>query len=178
MAKPTSLPDSIPGIRRLLGFLAPYLRGFRLPIAGSFTALFLAVGMRALEPWPLTIVVDYVIAPGARAALGKPAWLQNMQPMTIVVAAAAALILILGLRALSTYYQKVGFALVGNRVLTKVRNDLFQHIHCLSLSFHTRSRAGETWRSATAAQRASSSASGRPIRCSRATRRPRSCRPW
>lgn len=143
MAKPTSLPDSIPGIRRLLGFLAPYLRGFRLPIAGSFTALFLAVGMRALEPWPLTIVVDYVIAPGARAALGKPAWLQNMQPMTIVVAAAAALILILGLRALSTYYQKVGFALVGNRVLTKVRNDLFQHIHCLSLSFHTRSRAGD-----------------------------------
>jgi ATP-binding cassette subfamily B protein len=143
MAKPKSRTDTNPGIRRLLGFLAPYLRGYHLPITGSFAALFLAVGMRALEPWPLTIVIDYVIAPGARAALGQPEWLQNLQPMTIVVTAAAALILILGLRAVSTYYQKVGFALIGNRVLTKVRNDLFQHIHCLSLSFHTRSRSGD-----------------------------------
>ena len=143
MAKPKSLPESIPGIRRLLGFLAPYLGQYRLPITGSFAALFLAVGMRALEPWPLTIVIDYVIAPGAATALGKVEWLSGLAPMTIVLGASVALIAILALRAVSTYYQKVGFALVGNRVLTEVRGDLFEHIHCLSLSFHTRSRSGD-----------------------------------
>lgn len=99
--------------------------------------------MRALEPWPLTIVIDYVIAPGSTTALGEPQWLLELQPMTIVLGASVALIAILGLRAISTYYQKVGFALVGNRVLTEVRNDLFKHIHCLSLSFHNRSRSGD-----------------------------------
>jgi len=143
MAKPKSLPESIPGIRRFLGFLAPYLRAHRLPITGSFVALFVGVGMRALEPWPLTIVIDYVIAPGSTTALGEPQWLLELQPMTIVLGASVALIAILGLRAISTYYQKVGFALVGNRVLTEVRNDLFKHIHCLSLSFHNRSRSGD-----------------------------------
>lgn len=143
MAKPKSLPESIPGIRRLLEFLAPYLREHRLPITGSFVALFAAVGMRALEPWPLTIVIDYVIAPGSTSALGELEWLRGLPPMTIVLGASVALIAILGLRAVSTYYQKVGFALVGNRVLTEVRNDLFKHIHCLSLSFHTRSRSGD-----------------------------------
>ena len=143
MAKPSSLPESIPGIRRLLGFLAPYLREHRLPITGSFVALFAAVGMRALEPWPLTIVIDYVIAPGSTSALGELDWLTGLSPMIIVLGASLALIAILGLRAVSTYYQKVGFALVGNRVLTEVRNDLFEHIHCLSLSFHSRSRSGD-----------------------------------
>jgi len=143
MANPQSLSESVPGIRRLLKFLSPYLRDHRVPIAGSFVALLVAVGMRALEPWPLTIVIDYVIAPGSTSALGRLQWLQNLPPMGIVLGASAALIVILGLRALSTYYQKVGFALVGNRVLTKVRNDLFEHIHCLSLSFHTRSRSGD-----------------------------------
>lgn len=143
MAKPNSLSEALPGIRRLLSFLSPYLRDYRLPITGSFFALFMAVAMRALEPWPLTIVIDYVIAPGSSTAMGRLEWLQNLQPMTIVLGASVALIVILGLRAVSTYYQKVGFALVGNRVLTKVRNDLFEHIHCLSLSFHTRSRSGD-----------------------------------
>lgn len=143
MAKPKSLPESIPGIRRLLGFLSPYLGEHRLPITGSFVALFAAVGMRALEPWPLTIVIDYVIAPGSTSALGELEWLSGLPPMSIVLGASIALIAILGLRAVTTYYQKVGFALVGNRVLTEVRNDLFEHIHCLSLSFHTRSRSGD-----------------------------------
>lgn len=38
MAKPKSLPESIPGIRRFLAFLAPYLGQYRLPITGSFAA--------------------------------------------------------------------------------------------------------------------------------------------
>ncbi|WVJ73754.1 ABC transporter ATP-binding protein [Paracoccus marcusii] len=47
------------------------------------------------------------------------------------------------LRALFQYLATIGFAIVGNRVLTQVRGDLFRHLQGLSLGFHTRSKAGD-----------------------------------
>jgi ATP-binding cassette subfamily B protein len=122
--------------------MAPYLGEHRPLIAGSFLALFASVLMRALEPWPLKIVVDHVIIPtSSRSVLGG--WMESLQPLTIVAGASIALILVLGFRALSTYWQKVGFALVGNKVLTKVRSALYRHIQCLSLAFHNKAKSGD-----------------------------------
>ncbi len=47
------------------------------------------------------------------------------------------------LKALADYLNTVGFALAGNRVLTEVRNDLYRHLQCLSLSFHNQSKGGD-----------------------------------
>jgi len=142
MAKTKSLKQSIPGIWDLLKFMRPYTRQHRPLIAGSFLALFAGVLMRALEPWPLKMVIDHVILPVAPdTATGG--WIGSLQPLTIVAGSSAALILILGLRALSNYWQKVGFALVGNKVLTQVRAALYRHIQCLSLAFHAKARSGD-----------------------------------
>lgn len=126
----------------LLRYMWPYIRQYRPLIAGSFLALFAGVLMRALEPWPLKVVIDHVIIPGS-AQVGESNWLASLAPLTLVAGSSFALILILGLRALSTYWQKVGFALVGNKVLSQVRAALYRHIQCLSLSFHNRSRGGD-----------------------------------
>jgi ATP-binding cassette subfamily B protein len=143
MAKPKKLKHTVPGIWRLLKYLQPYIRPHRALLAGSFSALLAGVVMRALEPWPLQVVFDYVIVPaGGKSGAGVP-WLQKLDPMAIVAGSALAIVVILILRALSTYYQKVGFALVGNRALTEVRGDLFRHIQCLSLAFHNRARSGD-----------------------------------
>ena len=98
--------------------------------------------MRALEPWPLKFLFDYLILPSA-SQKHPSEWIQRLDPMTLVTFAATSLVIILGFRVLCTYYQKVGFALVGNKVLTKVRGALFQHIQCLSLSFHNKARSGD-----------------------------------
>ena len=142
MARPVTLAQSTPGIWRFLVHLWPYMRDHRLILAGSFTALFTGVMMRALEPWPLKFLFDYLILPSATQ--NHPSeWIQGLNPMTLVTLAAVSLVIILGLRGLCTYYQKVGFALVGNRVLTNVRGALFRHIQCLSLSFHNKARSGD-----------------------------------
>ena len=99
--------------------------------------------MRALEPWPLKIVFDYVIVPATGRSAKGFSGLDELNPLIIVAGSALAVIVILGLRGVFLYYQKVGFALVGNRVLTEVRGDLFRHIHCLSLSFHNKARSGD-----------------------------------
>ena len=142
MARPKTLKEALPGIGRLLGFTWPYMRRYKPLLAGSFTALFAGVAMRALEPWPLKFLVDHLILPVTPTA-GSSTWMAELTPLTLIALAAAALMIIYGIRGICTYYQKVGFALVGNKVLTRIRGALFRHIQCLSLAFHNKARSGD-----------------------------------
>jgi ATP-binding cassette subfamily B protein len=56
---------------------------------------------------------------------------------------ALAIVVLTALRTLADYANTIGFALVGNRVLTQVRNELYRHLQGLSLSFHTKARSGD-----------------------------------
>src|SRR5438034_11814713 len=69
--------------------------------------------------------------------------LAALDPGTLLVLAAVAVVAFAGLRALAAYYNTVGLALAGNRVLTAVRNELYAQLQRLSLSFHTRARTGD-----------------------------------
>jgi len=135
MAGAPSLRRSVPGFGRVVGRFWPHLRAYRGLIAGSSVALLAEIGLRLLEPWPLKFVFDRVLA--APAAGGAPA------ASGLLLLAAGAVLAISGLRALASYLGTVGFAFVGNRVVTAVRADVFHHLHALSLSFHTRARAGD-----------------------------------
>lgn len=143
MAKPQSLSEALPGIWNLLKFVRPYLRKQRRALLGAFGALFLGVTMRALEPWPLKFVFDYVILPPQGQMELSSDWLPSENPLVLIALAAGALIVIMLIRSICLYYEKVGFAVVGNRVLTQVRGSLFRHIQCLSMAFHNKARSGD-----------------------------------
>ena len=129
---------------RIVHAFAPYLRSQRRLIALSFLALFAEVAMRLLEPWPLKFVFDRIIAPAAApTGVGAGAQTAAEEPMLLLGLAALAVVTFTGLRALAAYGSTVGFALVGNRVLTEVRSDLYKHLQSLSLSYHARSRTGD-----------------------------------
>lgn len=140
--RPT-LTQALPGIWGLLRFVRLYVRQQRAPLGGAFTALLFGVFMRALEPWPLKFVFDHVILPrsgGTKLPFGLP---DTLGPLQLVSLAAAAYVVILLVGSICLYFEKVGFGVVGNRVLTQVRADLFRHIQCLSMSFHNRARSGD-----------------------------------
>lgn len=112
-------------------------------MATSLTALLAEVGLRLLEPWPLKFVFDYVIGSGTKRG---PAFLQTLDqesPTFLLTLAAVSVVAITGLRALAAYWQTIGFAKVGNRAMSKLRVQLYQHVQFLSLSFHTRARTGD-----------------------------------
>jgi ATP-binding cassette, subfamily B, bacterial len=67
----------------------------------------------------------------------------EVSSMTLLTIAAIAVVVITGLRALASYWQVIGFAQIGNRVLRKVRAQLYRHVQYLSLSFHTKARTGD-----------------------------------
>jgi ATP-binding cassette subfamily B protein len=122
----------------------PYVRKQRGLIVASFFALFAEIGLRLLEPWPLKFVFDRVFAShhhhGAATAIPTATILD---PLTLIGLAALAVVCITALRAVAAYWNTIGFTLVGNRVLTEVREELYRHLQCLSLSFHNRARSGE-----------------------------------
>lgn len=147
MARPQNLKTAMPGLIKTFRHLYPYTKKQWKLVAGSFVALFAAVGFRALEPWPLQLVIDHVIMPreGTSFLENGPSFTADWfeEPANLLIAAALALIITISGRAYAAYSHKVGFALVGNRVLTEVRGALYRHLQCLSLSFHNRARGGD-----------------------------------
>lgn len=108
-------------------------------MVGSVGALLAATGLKLLEPWPLKFVIDRIV-PSAAGAEGVVA---GLEPTTLLAICAISLVGVIGLRALFDYVGTVGIALVGNRVLTQVRSDLFRHLQALPLSFHAKARTGD-----------------------------------
>ncbi|GIV57793.1 MAG: protein-tyrosine-phosphatase [Rhodothermaceae bacterium] len=143
MRKPRTLRAALPGLWRATRRFWPYTRRHRTLLAGSFLALFAGVAFRALEPWPLKLVFDGVLAVDPTGTVHVGPFLDGMDPTLLLALAAASLVAIIGLRALATYYHKVGFALVGSKVLAEVRGAFYRHLQCLSLSFHHNARRGD-----------------------------------
>ena len=137
--RPEGLVEALPSLRRVLARLVPYMRGQRMLLAGSVTALLAATGTKLLEPWPLKFIFDRVVP----SVVGQEPAAAALAPLTLLALCAGGLIAIIGLKALFEYLSKVGFALAGNRIVTAVRNDLFRHLQTLSLRFHTRARTGD-----------------------------------
>ena len=137
------IQEKLPGLHRISHYFWPYLCKHRGLIAGSMVALFAEIGLRLLEPWPLKFVFDRIINSASSRRRALPALLENAEPMTLLALAAVAVVVVTGLRALASYWQTIGFAQIGNRVLRRVRERLYRHVQYLSLSFHTKAKTGD-----------------------------------
>src|SRR5438445_762427 len=142
MGQPLTRAAALRGLGGLVRRLGPYVRRERPLIVVSLLALYAEIGLRLLEPWPLKVVLDHVVRAGSHGH-----WVDRvlaaLDPGTLLALAAVAVVAFAGLRGVAAYYNTVGLALAGNRVLTQVRNDLYNQLQRLSLSFHTRARTGD-----------------------------------
>src|SRR5438105_3099536 len=143
MQGPHTLGENLPGLRRIFAHLWPYFRKHRLLVAGSLVALLAEAALHTLQPWPLKFIIDSVLRTKHPGRLATVLGLQDMEPTTLITLAALAVVLVTGLRSLADYLNDIGFAVIGNRVLTDVRGDLYRHLQGLSLSFHTKARSGD-----------------------------------
>src|SRR6267143_6119616 len=143
MPQPKKFRESLPTALQILRYFWPEIRKHRALITGSLIALFVEIGLRLLEPWPLKFVFDRVT--GVRHAT-KPTFFSSidaLDPMTLLTIAAVIAVAITGLRALAGFWNTIGFAKIGNRVLAQVRTRLYRHLQYLSLSFHTKAKTGD-----------------------------------
>jgi ATP-binding cassette, subfamily B, bacterial len=133
-----------PGASRFKRIVISDLRARKWGIAFAFLSLIGATAMELLSPWPIKLVIDYVLL-----AKPLPSNLVWMQPLfangalfaLIVISCSIAIIALLsgGFAYLQTYLS----AKVGYEMVYTLRRELFSHLQRLSLSFHNRSRSGE-----------------------------------
>src|SRR5260370_13498742 len=136
--------ESLPGLRRVLAYFWPYVRKHRALMIVSVLALLAETAFRSLGPWPIKFVFDQLFGRGGhRSRFPHVTFLDGLDSGTVIAIAALSILLITVLRGLADYANTVGFSLIGNRVLTEARNDLYPHLQRLSLSFHTKAKSGD-----------------------------------
>ena len=138
MSQTRTFKESLPWLWRVLCHFWPQTRKHTWLVTGSSIALFAEVAFRLLEPWPLKVVFDRVINKMHGAHGYKVSFFDIFDPLTLLVSMATLTVVLTALRAMAGYWTTVGFAKIGNRVLAKVRLQLYRHIQYLSLSFHSK----------------------------------------
>lgn len=133
-APAADLRTALPGLAHTARMLGPHVRPERTLLAGGVVALLAEVVFRLLEPWPVKVVLDAVVAP---AAAQRPGVLR------VLALAALATVVLTALRALSSYLSTVAMSLAGSRAMTRVRADLYSHLLGLSVRYHGTARTGD-----------------------------------
>ena len=139
MGRALRMQDALPGLVHVLRRFGPEIRKERSLVAWAALAMVVQVGARLLEPWPLKWVVDRLTGP----AIASPAPIFGLDASGFFGLCAFATLFAVAVRAASAYFASVGFALAGNRVLTRVRLQVYRHVQTLSLAFHAKRRSGD-----------------------------------
>src|SRR5919201_3872076 len=83
---------------RICRCFSPYVRRQWAIVAGSLLALGAELLLRLVEPWPLKFVFDRIVG-AKRAAIAIPLPLDSLGTTALLALAAAAIVVITGLRA-------------------------------------------------------------------------------
>lgn len=141
--RPAGIKSSLATLTRFARVFWPHVRSqWRLIVIG-LAGLLAGTLMRVLEPWPLKFVIDRITERGPDQVRVSIDAINQLTSEQLLLGAAIALVIIAALRAVMTYASTIGFALAGNRSLTRIRAALFRHLQNLSLRFHGKSRGGD-----------------------------------
>ncbi len=140
--RPKNLQAAVPGIQRILQRFSPQVRKQGVLLTISIIGLFVEVLARLLEPWPLKLIFDNIIVPGA-SATPRSIPFSDVEPAVLLIGSAVAIIGVAALQAGAAYVSLVGMSLAASRIVTEIRAELYVHLQRLSLSFHYKAKSGD-----------------------------------
>jgi ATP-binding cassette subfamily B protein/subfamily B ATP-binding cassette protein MsbA len=154
MTEPVQNPESVSATDGLLGWMLEYLRPYRNRVALLSVLLVSEIVLGALQPWPLAIVIDYVLTPASAGGKSFPASIQpwittltnNNQFLLLVGVVVLGVVLQVVNQFVSAYGTQVQVD-TGQRMVYDLRGKLFSHLTALGLSHHiTTSTADAVYR--------------------------------
>jgi len=132
------------GASHFKNIISSGLRARKWSVVFALLALLGVTAMELASPWPLKVVIDYVL-------LDKPlppggAWLQGSLasgPLVAIALVSCAIAVIALLSGAFAYLQSYLSAKIGYGLVNALRRELFSHLQQLPLSFHSHTRSGE-----------------------------------
>src|SRR5215469_3061441 len=127
----------------MLRKLWPYLRAYRWQVAWALAQVFLIAGFELLKPWPLQVVIDYVLGakvPPADSVVGA---LLALPKSELLLFACIGMVLVnVGSNGMTQlhYYTTIR---VGQNMVNDLRGALYAHLQRQSLAYHGRQRVGD-----------------------------------
>jgi ATP-binding cassette subfamily B protein len=123
--------------------LGQLLRPYWKLLALAFVAMLMESSADLLEPWPLKVILDYVI--GSKT---PPTWLagwvvDSHSRLTLLNLSIAAVMGIALVGAVSSYSERYLSTTIGKRVGFDLRHALYHHVQRLSLSFYEHRQTGD-----------------------------------
>jgi ATP-binding cassette subfamily B protein/subfamily B ATP-binding cassette protein MsbA len=125
-------------VRHLARKLLPYLWPYRWQFAWALLQVFLIAGFELLKPWPLQIVIDYVLG-------GKPLppLLAGWAPGMLLILSCIGIVVVQIASGGLTLMHNATTIGVGQRMVNDLRGALYSHLQRLSLAFHSRQKVGD-----------------------------------
>jgi ATP-binding cassette subfamily B protein/subfamily B ATP-binding cassette protein MsbA len=133
----------------LLPWTLSFLRPYRKRVALLAVLLLSEIGLGALQPWPLSVVIDYVLG-------GKPfpprlapwiGWVTQNHRFALLIAVVIAGVVLQVVNQLVSAYGTQVQVDTGQRMVYDLRGRLFQHLTALGLHHHlTTSTADAVYR--------------------------------
>lgn len=132
----------VAGALALYRRLLPYVRSEWPLLVVTVAAMLLGTLVTLARPWPMQIIIDSVL--GSRPA---PAWLEALTgpltPARLLVLSIGLMITALLAGQLLSLAQEYTAQLLGQRLVLKLRCDLYAKLQRLSLKFHEHSSVGD-----------------------------------
>ncbi|HSG98501.1 MAG TPA: ABC transporter transmembrane domain-containing protein, partial [candidate division Zixibacteria bacterium] len=130
--------------RRVFGRFLPHLRPHRWQLILGGICLLGTAGAELARPWPLKIVLDYVLIPGDPSKdKSFLAVLHTLSTTELLILTSAALLGVAVFAGLVNYGQRILLTGVGHRVAGALRLDLFTHVQQLPQSYHDYRQTGD-----------------------------------
>ena len=127
----------------MVGKFLPYLKAHRWQVALAMLQVFLVAGFELLKPWPLQIVIDYVLGGKSPPAAGAAHDLLSLPKTSLLLAACLGIVAVHCGAGMLTLWHNYTAIRVGQSMVNDLRGDLYAHLQHLSLAYHGRQRVGD-----------------------------------
>jgi ABC-type multidrug transport system fused ATPase/permease subunit len=137
----TSILRSSRNVYRSFG---PFLRPYATTLGIAYAALLGSVLVKLAEPWPLKLILDYVLLerpmPDVVVRLTS---VVGDDPRDLLTLLCLGMVLVVVIEGLFSYTSKYCMASAGQRATNDIRRRVFDRLQALQQAFHSSSRSGD-----------------------------------
>jgi ATP-binding cassette, subfamily B, bacterial len=133
------LPSLLDGFRRTktaLSYFVPFLKPRRRGLFLALVLLVLETGMSLAQPWPLALILDYV--------LGSERLPVAVNQQLLLVGIAVLLVFISTASRCVAATRRYLLQKLGQETVFDMRDALYRKVHALGLDYHGQRRTGDT----------------------------------